>query len=122
MSELCVCQEGLKELKLYDNQITDVSCITKQSCPNLTWLDLSRNPISQAEVDRIREELVGCEVTADDLLPSPDLKVAPSSDLPQNDHGLDKDDDLPPSYDEAVMANEDDRGEDLPPTYDEAFR
>ena len=50
---------------MISNQITDVSCITKKSCPNLTELDLSRNPISQAEVDRIREELVGCEVTAD---------------------------------------------------------
>jgi hypothetical protein len=56
---------------------------------------LSSNPISQAEVGRIREELVGCEVTTDDLLPAPDLKLAHSSDLPQNEHGLDKDDDLP---------------------------
>ena len=120
--------EGLKELKLYDNQITEVSCITKRSCPNLTELDLSRNLISQAEVDRIREELVGCEVIADyatayDLLPSPDLKLALSSDLPQKDHGVDKEDDLPPSYDQAGVTNEDDGGEeDLLPSYDKAVR
>ena len=71
-----ILPKGLKRLFLDNNQIVDVSgltlperldvsCITKKSCPNLTWLNLSRNPISQAEVDRILEELVGCEVTAD---------------------------------------------------------
>ena len=122
VSGLTLPQE-LESLYLQRNQITDVSCITKRSCPNLTRLDLSRNPISQAEVDRIREELVGCVVKADDLLPAPDLKLAPSSDLPQKDHGVDKDDDLPPSYDQAGVADEDDDGgEDLPPTYDDAMR
>ena len=65
--------ERLEMLSLGDNQIVDVSCITKKSCPNLALLDLSRNFISQAEVDRIGEELVGCRVIADDLLPAPDL-------------------------------------------------
>ena len=55
---------GLTTLSLSGNQIVDVSCITKKSCPKLTVLNLSSNPISQAEVDRIREELVGCVVTA----------------------------------------------------------
>ena len=100
----------------------DVSCITctEKSCFNLTYLGLSRNPISQAEVNRIREELVGCEVIAHELLPAPDLKAAPSSDLPQKDDGVDKEDDLPPSYDQAGVANEDDDGgEDLPPAFDD---
>ena len=49
--------EGLERLLLFSNKIVDVSCITKKSCPNLTRLDLSHNPISQAEVDRIRDWL-----------------------------------------------------------------
>ena len=73
-------------------------------------------------MDRIREELVGCWVRADDLLPAPDLKVAPSSDLPQKDDGVDNDDDLPPSYDQAGVVDKYDGEEDLPPTYDEAVR
>ena len=52
--------------------------ITKKSCPKLTRLDLSSNPTSQVAFDRIREELAGFVVTADDLLPAPDLKVGPS--------------------------------------------
>ena len=62
-------------------------------------------------------------MTADDLLPALDLKLAPSSDLPQKDDEVDNDDDLPPTYDQACVADEDDDGgEDLPPTYDEAVR
>jgi hypothetical protein len=45
-----------------------------------------------------------------------------NSDLPQKDDGVDKEDDLPPSYDQAGVADEDDGEEDLPPTYDEAVR
>ena len=60
--------------------------------------------------------------TAYDLLPSPDLKLALSSDLPQKDHGVDKEDDLPPSYDQACAVDKYDGGEDLPPTYNEAVR
>jgi hypothetical protein len=55
-----------------------VSCITKKSCPHLASLDLSRNPISQAEVNRIRQELVGCEVTAGALLSALDLSTNPA--------------------------------------------
>ena len=43
-----------------------------------------------------------------------------SSDLPQKDDGVDKEDDLPPSYDQAGVADEDDGGEeDLPPAFDD---
>jgi Leucine-rich repeat (LRR) protein len=63
---------GLKYLDLHGNQITDVSCITKSFCPNLEILYLSLNPIPQAEVDRLREELSDCNITADRLKPAPE--------------------------------------------------
>jgi Leucine-rich repeat (LRR) protein len=85
-----ILPEGLTWLYLAGNQISDVSCITKSSCPKATVISLSRNPIPQAEADRLREELSGCHIELGDLLPAPEPEsefACSGGDLPKKDEG-----------------------------------